>query len=137
MKPITKNVYDAYCPMLYSIALQLGASNIEAERILLLSFEKINRQQSEWMGKEPFCIGLMKLIVQTAQEALYPAVAEVHFNNGQFDNTSLLHKLLAEQLSLETYCSENNIDRNQALLSLRKELMEIRTAGYNEFLFQR
>lgn len=126
VKTSFENIYNAYCPMLYSIALQLCPTRKIAEKILLNAFKKVYQQNIVLQEKKPFCIDLIKIIIQTAQEELYPGETKCNFKIKQFEKTPLLHKLLIEQHSLENYCNENGITRHNALLIIRNEFMFIR-----------
>lgn len=121
-----ENIYDAYCPMLYNIALQVCPTHTQANKILVITFKKLHRQKIEWMGKLVFCVDLIKLIIQTAKEELYPGEKECNFKIKQFENTPLLQKLMVEQLTLEEYCIENNLDRSVAISIIRNEFNLIR-----------
>lgn len=120
--------------MLYSIALQVSPSRIIAEKILLNTFKKVYQQYIVLQEKKPFCIDLIKVIIQTAQEELYPGETKYTFKIKQFENTPLLHKLLIEQVNLENYCNENGITRNNALLIIRNEFMMIRNTSAKNLL---
>lgn len=74
------------------------------------------------------------MIIQTAQEELYPGETSYTFKIKQFENTPLLHKILIEQVNLETYCNENGITRNNALLIIRNEFMMIRNTSQKNLL---
>jgi hypothetical protein len=126
LKTVFENIYDRYCPLLYNIALQLCPNEQQAEKILILTFQKIKRQHLFYHENKPYFVDLIKLLVQTAQEELYPGGAASNFKIKQFEKTPLLHKILVEQFSVENYCTENNISRQQALLHVRKEFMLIR-----------
>ena len=128
MKTSFENIYDAYCPMLYSIALQVSPTRKIAEKILINTFRKIYHQ-TDFQKKKPFCIDLIKMIIQTAQEELHPGETTYTFKIKQFQNTPLLYKLLIEQVNLENYCNENGITRNNALLIIRNEFMMIRNTS--------
>ena len=126
LKTVFENIYDRYCPLLYNIALQLCTNENKAETVLILTFQKIHRQNLGRQESTPFCIDLIKLIVQTAQEELYRGETKCNFRIKQFEKTPLLHKLLLEPFSIDDYCMENNITRQHAFLNLRKEFMMIR-----------
>ena len=133
LKTSFENIYDAYCPMLYNIALQICPDKSKAEKILLLVFKKLYHQdKGERMDKKPFCIDLIKLIIQTAREELYPGQTKFNFKIKQFEKTPLLHKILVEQLNLENYCIENGLSRQVAMLKLRGEFMLIRN-NYEQY----
>ena len=126
MKPDFEYIYDVYCPMLYSIALQLCPTEAQAEEILVETFKKMHRQNSAWQNDRLLFIPLIQLLIDTAKKQLYPATTTVDFKVKQFKNTPLLHQLLVEQLSIENYCSKNNITRQAVALKIRQELMMIR-----------
>lgn len=128
-----ENIYDTYCPMLYSIALQVSPNRVTAEKILINTFKKIY-YQTESKKIKPFCIDLIKMIIKTAQEELYPGKTTYTFKIKQFENTPLLHKLLIQQVNLETYCNENGITRNNALIIIRNEFMMIRNTSQKNLL---
>ena len=121
--------------MLYNIALQVCPTYTKAEKILLLTFKKVYHQKIDWMDKKPFCFDIIKLIIQTAQEELYPGDTTCNFKIKEFENTPLLHKLLVEQLTLENYCIENSIARRKALLTIRNEFLQIRLTYPEKYLY--
>lgn len=126
MKTSFKNIYDTYYHILYDIALQICPNNTKAENIFLLTFNKILQQHNEWLDKKPSCIDLIKLMIQTAKEELYPGNAKCNFKIKQFENTPILHKILVEQLCLENYCTENSITRSKAIADIKEEFLVIR-----------
>lgn len=126
MKADFENIYDAYCPVLYSIALQLCPTEEQAEQILVETFKKMHSQKSVWQNEKRLCIPLIKILIDTAKKQLYPAKTTVDFKIKQFKNTPLLHQLLVGQLSLENYCSKNDITREEIALKIRQEFMMIR-----------
>ncbi len=126
MKADFENIYDAYCPVLYSIALQLCPTEEQAEQILVETFKKIHSQKSVWQNEKRLCIPLIKILIDTAKKQLYPAKTTVDFKIKQFKNTPLLRQLLVGQLSLKNYCSKNDITREEIALKIRKEFMMIR-----------
>ena len=126
MKTSFKNIYDTYYHILYDIALQICPNNTKAENIFLLTFNKILQQHNEWLDKKPSCIDLIKLMIQTAKEELYPGDTKCNFKIKQFENTPILHKILVEQLCLENYCTENSITRSKAIADIKEEFLVIR-----------
>ncbi len=126
MKAPFENVYDAYCPMLYSIALQACSNHTRAAKVLRLTFKKVYQQKISPLDKKTFCIPLIKMIILTAREELYPGESKYYFKIKQFENTPILHKILIEQVSLENYCIENGISRDKAIQNIREEFMLIR-----------
>jgi hypothetical protein len=125
VKSTFENIYDTYCPILYSIALQVCDNKATAEKILLKTFRKVYQKKTDWQEQRPFCIDLIKMIIQTAQEELHPGETKCNFKIKQFEKTPLLHKLLVEQLSLEIYCIEKAISRKCAMEEIRNEFMLI------------
>ena len=126
MKADFENIYDVYCPVLYSIALQLCPTEAQAEEIIVETFKKMHSQKSVWQDDKVLCIPLIKLLIDTAKKQLYPAKTTDDFKIEQFKNTPLLHQLLVEQLSIENYCSKNDITRKEVALKIRQEFMMIR-----------
>ena len=126
MKADFENIYDAYCPVLNGIALQLCPTEEQAEQILVETFKKMHSQKSVWQNEKRLCIPLIKILIDTAKKQLYPAKTTVDFKIKQFKNTPLLHQLLVGQLSLENYCSKNHITREEIALKIRQEFMMIR-----------
>ena len=117
-----ENIYDVYCPVLYSIALQLCPTVAKAEEILVETFRKVHSQKSVWQNDKPSCMPLIKLTIETAREHLYTDETSCDFKIREFKNTPLLHQLLVEQITVENYCSINNIARWEVLLTIKKEI---------------
>lgn len=120
-----EQLYDTYSPMLYGIALEISKTQSEAEEILMGTFQKIAAQ--DFVKDDPtLSVTLVKLAIQTAHEQL----GNGHFVNPiklkQFENTPIFHALICEQLSLDNYCEENEVDRCTVLKMLRKESMSVR-----------
>ena len=126
MKADFENIYDAYCPVLYSIALQLCPTEEQAEEILVETFKKMHSQKSVWQNNKWLCIPLIKILIDTAKKQSYPAKTTIDVKVKQFKNTPLLHQLLVDQLSIENYCSKNDITREEVALKIRQEFMMIR-----------
>ena len=126
MKNSCQNIYDVYCPLLYSIALQLCPTTHEAERILTLTFKKVHRKNLTWEEGQPLCFPLIKLIILTVNEHLQPGETLQNFKIKQFEKTPILHELLIRQISIEHYCIQNDISRSQVLLDIREEFLLVR-----------
>ena len=73
-----ENVYDKYCPMLYSIALQIGGSKINAEKLLITTFKKLYHQEINFYQESIYCIKLMQILIGTVKE-LYPKKIKENF----------------------------------------------------------
>ncbi|AEE53467.1 hypothetical protein [Haliscomenobacter hydrossis] len=127
-----EKLYHSYGTKLYSIALEIAPNQAAAEKILIGTFVKIHRQQSTLLNTHspPIYITLIKLILQTAHEQLYTSQLKYNFTLKQFANTPLLNKLICEQISLENYCTENQLTRADAAKKIREELMSIRNSKH-------
>ena len=97
-----KNIYDNYCPMLYSIALQICHSKMKAEQVLMNTFKKVYTQDITKHQYSIYSITLMRLIVKTAKE-IYPIKLKRNFRLKQFEKTPLLNQLICNQISLQDY----------------------------------
>ncbi|HPH20351.1 MAG TPA: hypothetical protein PLE32_16290, partial [Haliscomenobacter sp.] len=108
-----EKLYHSYGAKLYSIAMEIAPNQAAAEKILIGTFVKIHRQQSTLLNghSPPVYITLIKLVLQTAHEQLYSNQLKYNFTLKQFANTPLLNKLICEQISLENYCTENQLTR--------------------------
>ena len=127
-----ENIYDKYSPMIYGIALDISSTQSEAESILISTFHKAYKQNLIKKSSHFLCASLIKLTIQTAREQLKTKnIIKIK----QFENASLLHNLLCDQLNLEDFCSENNLSRNQLAKQIREELSSKRnTLKGNSFL---
>ena len=127
-----EKLYHSYGSQLYSIAMEIAPNQAAAEKILIGTFVKIHRQQSTLLNghSPPVYITLIKLVLQTAHEQLYSNQLKYNFTLKQFANTPLLNKLICEQISLENYCTENQLTRADAAKKIREELMSIRNSKH-------
>ena len=119
-----ENIYDKYCPMLYSIALQICHSRKKAEQTLISIFKKIYNQDITQHQDSIHSITLMRLIIKTAQE-LYPVKLKSNFRLTQFENTPLLNQIICKQISLQDYCKEKYLTNQEVLHIIRKEFVII------------
>ena len=128
LSPLVHKLYQDYGVRLYVVALEIAPNPTVAETILADTFVKIHQQQLVQLNEHPppIYITLIKLLLQTAHEHLYNDQLKYNFKLKQFEHTPLLHKLICEQTSLENYCKENHISRDEAAKELRKEMMSIR-----------
>jgi hypothetical protein len=121
-----ENIYDQYCSMLYGISLQICYSDKkEAEELLTSTFKKIHEQDISQEKYPAYCITLMRIIIQTAQE-LYPLKFKNGFRLKQFENTPLINQLICDQISLQDYCKEKYLTLQEVLQIIRKEFSTIR-----------
>ncbi len=127
-----ENIYDFYSRMLFNIAVEISATEQEAEEILLATFKKIHEQNIVQQIPPSLCLKLIKLLIQTAHERLKPEELKHNFKLKQFESTPLLHKLLCEQINLERHCIENNISLAEAGKILREEFNLLRNAKKRE-----
>jgi len=122
LKTTLENIYDFYCPYLYSVALQISPTTQQAEELLIMTFQKAHTQHVDWVEQgKSFCFLLIKLMVQIAQEQLSPGETKCNFKISQFEKTPLLHQLLVEQHSIDSYCIANDVGRHQVVLQIRDE----------------
>lgn len=120
-----KNIYDKYCPMLYSIALQICDSKIKAEQVLINVFKKIYNQDISQHTDSIYSITLMRLIIKSAQE-LYSIKLKSNFRLKQFEHTPLLNQLICNQISIQDYCKQKYLTHQEVLHIIRKEFIIIR-----------
>ena len=120
-----KNIYDKYCPMLYSIALQICDSKIKAEQVLINVFKKIYVQDISQHTDSIYSITLMRLIIKSAQE-LYSIKLKSNFRLKQFEHTPLLNQLICNQISIQDYCKQKYLTHQEVLHIIRKEFIIIR-----------
>lgn len=119
-----ESIYDEFAPMLYSIALSIAPVPKDAEDILEATFLKIHKQNLTLGSRSSICAKLIKLVTQTAYEKLGPGARSIRVKH--FEKTPLLHKLLCEHVSLETYCKENGISLSEGSKTLRQEHISMR-----------
>ena len=120
-----KNIYDKYCPMLYSIALQICHSKKKAEQVLINVFKKIYTQDMSRHTESIYSITIMRLIIKTAQE-LYSIKLKSNFRLKQFENTPLLNQLICNQISIQDYGKQKYLTYQEVLHIIRKEFIIIR-----------
>lgn len=113
--------------MLYGIALEIAVTEIKAEEILIKTFRKVRIQTTQLEIPDFQCMALIKLLIQTAREELQPGEIKPNFKLRQFEKTPFIHQLLCGHTSMEEYCRENNITREDALKHIRSELNSLRT----------
>lgn len=121
------NVYDTYCPMLFDMALQICRSYKKAEDLLSYTFVKFHEQQVNERQYPAFCITLMQLVIKSGRE-LYPQRFKKEFRLKQFAQTPFINQIICEQISLQDYCNENFLTRQQALDVIQQEFSLIRNA---------
>lgn len=123
-----ETVYEKYCSMLYSIALQICDTKKKARELLTTTFKKIHQEDISKEKYPYYCITLMRLIIRTARE-LYPKKFSEGFALTQFEKTPLLNRLICEEKTLQDYCKENNLTGDEALQIIRIEFSRIRNVG--------
>lgn len=128
-----KNIFDKYCPLLYSVALQICNSKMKAEKVLINVFKKIYNQDISQHTDSIYSITLMRLIIKSAQE-LYSIKLKSNFRLKQFQNTPLLNQLICNQISLQDYCKQKYLTHQEVLHIIRKEFIIIRN-GIKENAF--
>ncbi len=129
--------FDKYCNLLYSIALQIAPTPLQAEKILTATFKKAYQQNLAEQDYPFICAALIKLIIKTAHQQLSAKEISLNVKLKQFEKTQLLHILLCDHINLEDYCSANKITREQATKNLRVEFNQLRnTKSDNSFFVQ-
>lgn len=113
-----ESIYNTYSPMLYGIALEISPSDKQAERILILTFQKIQERRLIEENGGAICAILIKVLIQTACEYLK---ATKKFKLKAFENMPLLQKLLCEEINIQDHCIENNITQKEAAQQIRIE----------------
>jgi hypothetical protein len=127
--PITiEYVYDTYSSMMYGIALEISQNEQAAAAILISAFQKIHRQKLIQQATHGTCAMLIKLTIQTAYEQIKQ---ENRFSLKQFENTPMLHRLLCQQVSLESICQENKLTPTQVAKIIREEMHSISQSHAN------
>lgn len=120
-----ENIYDKYCPMLFSIAVEICHSKNKAEELLMITFRKIHQEDISQEKHPAYCITLMRLILKTAQ-SLYPEKFKSCFRLKQFKNTPLINHLICDQISLQDYCKQKFLTQQEGLQIIRKEFSTLR-----------
>jgi hypothetical protein len=120
-----ENIYDKYCPMLYSIALQICGSKKNAEELLTSTFTKLYTQEKTEHQDSIYCLTIIRLMIKTASE-LYPIKLKNNFRLKQFENTPLLNQLICNQINLQDYCKEKYLTLQEGMHIIRTELNSIK-----------
>jgi hypothetical protein len=117
---------DKYGPMVHQIALQISPTAEQAEEILIKSFADAYKQNiAEQSFPSPF-ISLIKILINRAQRQFGNSLCDEPFKLPQFEKLPVLQKILCEQTSLEIYCVNNKITREELGKQLRTELLLLR-----------
>lgn len=119
-------LYHNYSSILYGIALEISPTQKEAEEILISTFQKVYKKKLTQQNHASICATLIKLTIQTAHELLNPGQVKTNFKIRQLENTPLLQKLLCEQISLNQYCEESKLAREEVTQKLREEVALLR-----------
>lgn len=115
-----ESIYEKYCPLLYGIALEICHSQKKAEELLMTTLKKIHMEEISQEKHPAYCIFLMRLIIETAQD-LYPEKFKSCFRLKQFEKTPLINNLICNQISLQDYCKEKYLTQQEGLQIIRKE----------------
>ncbi|MEO6168556.1 MAG: hypothetical protein ABIO46_16140 [Chitinophagales bacterium] len=118
-------MYEKYNAMVYGIALELATTEAAAEQILISTFQKFNATNFYTGDPECICITLFKLLIQSARENL-KANPKSNFNLKQFESAPLLHNLLCENTTIESYCQENKMTKVEMARIIRLEFNSFR-----------
>jgi hypothetical protein len=113
--------YDLYSPVIYGVALQISSDEKEAEKILIASFKKINKLELFQPGSPNLSIKLIKLTIEVACE-LFPKYTRGNLELKQFRKLPVLHRLICENLSIGSLCTQFNLTTQQLMKRLRAEL---------------
>jgi hypothetical protein len=119
----TENLYDAYSPMLFGIALELTSSENKAEEILIATFRKINNQLIEGKSSIFNSATLVKLVIGTAYELHNQTSLKKVIKVKPLETHPLLQSLLCENISIDEYCKKNQVLKAHALQQLRQEFL--------------
>ncbi len=118
--------YDAYSAMANNVALQISTSPAEAERIFSAAFKKASQLNIVEQRFPSPCIALISILIDTAHQQRNNTIGKMNFRHRQFAATPILHHLLCEKSSIESYCSDHEITRQQASNKLRTEVLLLR-----------
>ncbi len=121
-----EKLYDTYSSLLYHIALQISPTPKEAEEVLIGTFQKAYKNKLTDTHPSLYA-KLINLTIQTAQEQLGSEQVKNKFKLGQFEKAPVVHKLLFEQMSLQNYCEEYKLTRDEAAKKIRKEIIDLNT----------
>lgn len=116
-----EDMYDKYSALLMYIAMEISPAKEEAEKILFITFTKASHLKLHHQSKGLPCITLIKLLIQTAQKQFSPGGQIHNLKLKLFENTPLLHKILCNQINLESYCNTNNVTRTEVAKVIREE----------------
>lgn len=118
-------LYDRYNSMVYDMANQLTSSKRHVEQILVSVFRKAHDQNIMEKTFPSPCITLIKIVLATAHAVINQGIGEPNFKLNQLKHTPLLQHLLYDHTSIETYCDERGITKEQAGKHLRAEITSL------------
>lgn len=117
---------DKYGPLLHQIALQISPTAEQAEDILIKAFADAHKQNiAEQSFPSPF-ISLIKILINRAQRQFGNSLSSETFKLPQFEKLPVLQRIFCEQTSLEIYCANNKITREEIGKQLRIEFLLLR-----------
>lgn len=114
--------YNKYSPMVYEMALQIAPNQNTAQQILISTFTTANHQNIALQTFPLPSITLIKILVDTAHQQLNKGLGSPNFKIKQFENTPILQHLFCELSTLENYCNNLKITKEQAAINLRAEI---------------
>lgn len=121
-----ESLYDTYGVMLYNIAVEISHSPIEAEAILIKTFNKAHKHIIINQVGSSLCVTLIKLVIQSAHEVLMPEELKHNFKLKRFENSPLIHQLLCEQISVDDICVKHKLTPLEFSQKVREEFNAIR-----------
>ena len=123
-----ENMYDKYSALLMYVAQEISPSKEEAEEILFITFTKARHLKLDQKSNSIHCTALIKLLLQTAHKQLSPGTESNHLKLKLFEKTPMLHKILCNQINLESHCNTNNVTTKQVAKIIREEFTLLHTS---------
>lgn len=127
------DLYDKYSAVLYGIALKISPSKKHAEKILIETFRKAYHLKIAAAIYPSPLVKLIKIVVQKAHE--YTGAENNNFVIRDFKNTPLLHQILFEGISVQSYCNNNNLTKPEFDEIIREEFNGLRIVQKKKKVF--
>ena len=110
---VFENMYEKYSAILYGIALEICPNVVCAERLFTATFKNIYNLNLTGQNSPSLYIELIRLVLSTTKNEIYPHENEINFTLKQFNSTPLLQQLICNEISLKNYCILNNIKKRR------------------------
>lgn len=118
-------LYDQYSSMVYTIALEVSASDSEAEAILLSTFQEAYAKY-QLTNLLPGCSDFIRMTFQVIQKQ-FTATGSIRLS--AFKSSPVIHHVFCSATGLDGYCDEHHVTREVGLKLLREEFNQLRSAS--------